>query len=259
MTQALALRVPGIITRTLETKVYPPSIDGLLGLYFLGGTLEESLVNRSPNPGVPPKATVVGTPTVSDDGVTIKNLTNYLDTGIAETDEMTLIAWHTKANLTFNAISNSYYTRQSGTGYAYGLALRVTGGSDSRRIYYARMGVRASSSTTANGSSVNSNSGQLTTGDELIAVAGRFTENGVEFFNLSDGTKGALTGVGSGNVRDKCGATFKIGTEGVGGANDTAKVCGVAIYNRALSDDELAIDFSAWLKTYEARTRGLVL
>lgn len=253
---ALAIRVPTVLTRTADTKVYPSKVASLEGLFFLGGTLADSLINRSPLPNKA-NALAVGSPAVAADGLTLQYSTAYLDTLIAETDSMTLIAWHVQADAQFAAISNTWARRQDGTNNSYGLSLSSYGGTAGViRIRSADMGVRTIGATTTNGSVIKTSSGPTSNSSAFVTRAGRFSTTQVRHNNLTAGTATTTTAIPGGSERDKSSATLKLGTQLVGGLPDAFKMAGAAIYSTELTDQELT-DFYTWLRAYELAMRSL--
>lgn len=255
---ALAIQVPAVLTRTANTKVYPPRVTNLEGLFFLGGTLTDSVINRSPLPNKA-NALAVGAPAAAADGLTLQYNSAYLDTLIAEVDSMTLIAWHVNADAQFAAISNAWTTRQGGTANSYGLTLASYGGTAGvNRIRSADMGVRAVGATSTNGSVIKSSSGPTGISSAFVTRAGRFSTTQVRHNNLTAGSATTTTAISGGNERDKASGTLKLGTQNVGGLPDAFKMAGAAIYSAELSDQELA-DFYTWLKAYELAMRSLAV
>lgn len=254
---ALGLKSPGTITRTSKTKVYLPSVEGLEGLFFLGGTLAESIINRSPLSGKS-NAIAVGTPAAASDGLTLQYNVAYLQTAIVEVDEMTLIAWHVNADAQFAAISNAWTTRQGGSANSYGLSLANYGGSGGSRIRSADMGSRVIGATATNGSVIKTSSGPTASSAAFVMRAGRFSATQVRHNNLTTGATTTTTAIAGGSERDKASGAFRLGSQNLGGLGDAYKMAGAALFSRELSDDELAAT-AAQLRTIELEMRGLVI
>lgn len=247
----LAIQSPGIAAAANTTgKLYPPSCEGLAGLFILGGSLAESAKNRSPVTGAA-DATVVGAPTVNATSLTLQNQVAFLQTGIAEADEMTLVAAFTTAYLAFNAISNSWTPRQGTPGTnSYGVALRAYGGEEaSGRLYTASMG-RYDGSSGGASDLLNASSAAIV-GGSLMAAAARFTATTATRSILTTGGAPLTATLAAGQQRDRATGLMRIGSANVGGSNSAFAMTAAAIFTRRLSDDELAA-FYAWLKAYEA-------
>ncbi|CAM5282622.1 hypothetical protein ACFSUK_08255 [Sphingobium scionense] len=257
---ALAIQSPGVSSAAVRTgKVYPPSVLGLEGLLFLGESIEESVINRSPLAGKA-NAVAIGSPGVEDNYLLLKNQIAYLQTQIVEVDEMTIIAWHTAEYLNFNAVSNSWTTRQGGTGNSYGLSMRVGGGASpaTGKQNYSSMGYRASNDNTSNGTQANVSHTAVVNGGaagSYMTHAGRFSLTEAKHNILTTGSGTTTVAITAGNVRDKASGLLRLGSAMVGGGDDEFRMCGAAIYSRLLSDQELA-DFYDWLAMREAN-RGL--
>ncbi|CAM5512134.1 hypothetical protein ACFSUK_28670 [Sphingobium scionense] len=253
---AEAISAPSVRTG----KVYPPKVDGLRGLFFLGGSINESIANRSPWQGAQPNAIAVGAPAVNASYLTLKNMTNYLQTQIAEVEEMTLIAWHTAEYLNFNAISNTWTTRQGGTGNSYGVSLAVGGGSSpaTGKQNRAIAGYKTTEEQTAAGSSLTTSHTAVINGGgagSYMTHAARFTATEV-CHDILTNASGKSTALFGSNIRDKASGLLRIGSSSVGGADDAFNMCGAIIAEGFWSDEDLS-DCYAWLSALELDVRGI--
>lgn len=254
----LAIQSPGVAAAENTTgKLYPPNCEGLAGLFILGGTLADSVKNRSPVTGAV-DATAVGSPVVNATSLTLTNLTAFLQTQIAEADEMTLVAAFTTGYLAFNAITNTWTPRQGTPGTnSHGVGLRSYGGSapETGRNYAASMGHFDGNN---GGASTQMNAGgAAVVGGSLMAAAARFTTTTATRNILTTGGAALTATIPNGQQRDRATGLIRLGSANVGGSNDAFAMTAAAIFTRRLSDDELAA-FYAWLKAYEAN-RGNVI
>lgn len=258
---ATVIQGKGVATVTTG-KAYPPKVEGLKGLFFLGGTIEQSVINRSPLDGGQPNAIAIGTPGISPNYLTLQNMIAYLQTQIAEVDEMTLIAWHTAEYLNFNAISNAWTTRQGGSGFSYGASLAVGGGSSptTGKQNRAVVGTKTSEGQTANGSSLTTSHTAVVNGGvagSYMTHVARFTATEVchDILTTASGTTTAQVGS---NLRDKASGLFRLGSSSVGGNDNAFNMCGAAIAYGFWTDEELA-DFYAWNAARELAVRGIAV
>lgn len=90
MSGTLVLRSPGVFNPALVNLFIPPGLsDNLLGYGRSVGSAEQVRRNLA-NPSIRP--TIVGTPLIEDDGVTVQTGTSWVDLGIPATGDVTVIA-----------------------------------------------------------------------------------------------------------------------------------------------------------------------
>lgn len=236
---------------------------GLEVAAIFGGTLAQSIKNLAPGKS---DLTVIGSPTVSADYITLKNVTNYLQTNVAESADMTLLSVRASAQV-INAIdiSNSAVIQRTGGIYPNGVGLRTSpfGSapiSDTQNFYSATVGYYSGTSgATANTLSTSSALTTEPSVDTHIAFSSRITSAGVLTRNdLTKSTSSSAT-IPGGNVRDTSGL-LRIGSAGLGDATraDDLPLSMVFIWSRALSDTELINAAYGWIKSYYTR-RSIVV
>ncbi|HDU3462261.1 TPA: hypothetical protein RFL89_000580 [Klebsiella aerogenes] len=232
------------------TEIYVSVTDGLVGLYSIRDSVNFSLKNYAKNGA---DMTVVGAPTIVDDGA-VCNFENCFDTGIPAQNAFTYVAL-SKATLATSAaqycmlISNFFKpTTTTNAGDSIGFAWN---GTAPRFRCYAQNS--ASSVVQAD-----------------AGVAG-FSESEVAFFagmaSQDDGARLAFARAGNLSIGNPTAMTTR-STEGAGtiliGGHRAGSgaypafgkgIYAAAIYNRAVTNDELATIYSD-LKTY-AEGRGI--
>lgn len=201
---------------------------GLVGLYQFGGSLAASLENIA-NPAAP--LTAVGAPTISTIGATLDK-TACFDTGFADTADLTFIAVAKPLNAAAAAqnimIGNYADAAPSGAllyqNAATTAALRVTNGTGS-----AQTGAGSDATITPDYTKYNIFSGRAEVAGAGAMKVG-WSHDGV----LTAGTQVTLTG------RTPVARNLRIGGSYSTGFPGSRQFLGAAIWNRSISDAELA-------------------
>tara|TARA_R110000751_G_scaffold307640_1_gene430331 strand:- start:18300 stop:19025 length:726 start_codon:yes stop_codon:yes gene_type:complete len=203
------------------TAILLPVQTGCLGYFELGGTLVRSQRNWV-NPAL--TATVVGSPTVAADGVTSIGNSAYFNTGIAEPLALTYLLAYKGTQL----VSTDPATSMIGN-YGTGGAMLTggwTGSPGNATVGFWSAGMPTQ--TTADGAP----------GAWRLLAARVDPVTGIRINNLTLGTGPALaapTGTRTVNARN-----IFLGWGGHTGFVGPNKIIRAAIYNRFLTDDELA-------------------
>lgn len=214
-----------------------PVLRGLLGAYIFDSVVNQ-LVNWAPG-GSP--LTKVGTPTTNPLSVTVSGGTNYFDTGVLETSDMTLVAIFKKENATsqtsvfgnrnsdaavasigtsINKYANLAHLEMGQTGGASAVQHSLAGVADGAAVFAA---VRAIGSTTVIRGSMG-HGGTLVHGD-----------------------------AGTGYVRQvEPAVTMKVGPgPGIAWAN-ACDIYAAAVHNLVLSDEEISQVYTFMRTKYAA-------
>lgn len=223
---------------------------------ILGGTVARSQKNYALGKT---DFTLVGSPTLSDHSAQFQHTVAWLQTAVAETDNMTLIAICSTAKQNAYLVSNYGTVRTGNTNsqYPLGANLRTTaqGASTTVNFLTTTAGYYAGGvNDTANGISTTLT---RTAAVGYRCAAARFTESsGV--VKINDLTAGdSATATRPSGSRDKSTATFRVGSAILGDPSrpDPVDILGFAIYSETLSDTNLSLVY-AWFKAYYAR-RGI--
>lgn len=124
-----------IIAKDVDSEAYateysPPVRRGLEGIHFLNGTPTKAAHNYAPGK---PSGVVIGAPVASQGFLSCKSLSNFIQTGIPETDLATVFVIARSTDLgTSDAVRPAFYATQDGpgadgAGTAQGLALWHSG------------------------------------------------------------------------------------------------------------------------------------
>ena len=221
---------------------------------ILGGTAARSQKNYALGKT---DFTLVGSPTISANSVQFVNATKWLQTSVAEADDMTFVVVCSAAKQNAYLITNTGTTRPgNNAAYPLGLQLRAVsqGGSPTNNLLSSAVG-------RYDGTLLGTATGAATPSLVRVASAGhrcatlRMTES-TGVLKTNDLTAGdSSTVTDTTGVRDKCG-NFRVGSSYLSGSlTDNVDILGFAIYSEALSDENLALVYN-WFKTYYAR-RGI--
>jgi hypothetical protein len=219
----------------LTNGIFPPVIDGLLGYWEHQGTIDRARVNLVDGT----LSAVSGTPVMEANGMTCVHAVNFLTTAIPESAEMTLlsVAFFSAGLATGNrtaCISNFSTT--------VGASLIVDGNSGTPGTTGRVQAQGAFNPDTPTMIAAQLGSPDIT-GFRLRAA--RISPAGHTINDLTAGL--SATGAAGTNGRTLAAGTMRIGGGVTGYFNSTPiKLLRSAIYNRVLSDTELAT-MRAWI------------
>lgn len=237
VTKLTGVTLPGTGYRTLGSfkEIYLSITNGLLGLYSIRNTIEESLVNYA-NEDLP--MTIIGSPTIVDDGA-VCNYQNCFDTGITAQSAYTYISL-AKPTLSTDAAQNcmlisNYFQPTSGANGGDSIGFANNGTANPRFRNYAQ-----------------NSSSSVVFADAGVAP---FNESNVAFFagltSLSDGVRLAFARDGSLSIGNPTSISARnttgAGTILIGGHRGPSSffpafgngIYAAAIYDRALTNSEL--------------------
>lgn len=223
---------------------------------ILGGTIARSQKNYALGKT---DFTLVGSPTLSANSAQFQNTVAWLQTAVAESDNMTLIAICSTAKQTAYLVSNYGTVRTGSTNsqYPFGANLWTTPQEASTTVNFLTATAGYYDGTTNGTASAISAPLTRTAASGYRCAAARFTESsGV--VKINDLTAGdSATATRPSGSRDKASSTFRVGSGILGDPSriDAVDILGFAIYSETLSDDNLALVYN-WFKTYYAR-RGI--
>nr|WP_310616919.1 hypothetical protein [Pantoea cypripedii] len=246
-----------------------PVMDGLLGVWF-GGS-QGGWYNQISG-GVQPS--IVGTPTSTTEYSSQMSTTSYVDTGIAEQANMTMLVVGkvyapTSSRMQFFGNYNQN-TTDSGTSItANGAGIVFEAAGTQEMVGSSYTGV-AGASSNPNIAILTAESGLATSlsaaGDsswramlgKIDGLGAAGTAGNRYIKNLTKGTS-VSTALVSGNVRDlRNTATLRIGTQGPNGnATAATEIMLAMLWNRALTNAEEA-QMYAYIKSYASR-RGITV
>lgn len=216
-----------------------PVKDGAQYWNFFNG---EANITRNLVPGKP-AATKVGSPVVNAQSVTLSNLANYINTNVAQTEEMTILTIGEVTAASGNFVHWSNYGSPITNG---GTALTsvdfvrqsITTGNPTLNLAYS-----ADNFATRSQLSYGVTSGADTV--KLRAIAAAFSQSGMTT-RLRDLTnnKSQVQATPAGGVLAKAG-TILLGSHYTAVESSTGKLYMCAIYNRALSDAEINTAYAA--------------
>lgn len=203
---------------------------------------------------------LVGSPTISANSVQLQNVSKWLQTSVAESDNLTVVVICSTAKQNAYLVTNTGTPRSgSVTAYPIGFNLRVTSQSGSPTNNLLGTAVGYYDGTT------NGTAGVIGTASILQVasvgnrcISARFN-NITQVLKTNNLTTGESASVGSPTgVRDKAGM-LRVGSSYLSDPSrvDTVDILGFAIYSEALSDENLALVYN-WFKTYYAR-RGITI
>ncbi len=222
---------------------------------ILGGTTARSQKNYALGKA---DFVLVGSPTISANSVQFLNNSKWLQTAVAESDNLTAIVVCSAAKQNCFYVSNSGTTRSGAPSiYPNGFQFKAAdqGGSPTNNNLTSTIGYYDGTVSGAAGGIQTPTLTRVASAGYRCASA-RF-DNSTQILKTNDLTAGDSSTVGSPTgVRDKLGM-FRVGSSylGNGGHADAADILGFAIYSEALSDENLALVYN-WFKTYYAR-RGI--
>jgi len=222
---------------------------------ILGGTAARSQKNYALGKA---DFVLVGSPTISPNSVEFQNVSKWLQTAVAESDDLTAIVVCSAAKQNAYLVTNTG-TLRSGSVAAYplGFSLRTTtqGGSPTNNLLGTAVGYYdGTTNGTAGGIGTASIIQVASVGNRCISA--RFN-NSTQVLKTNNLTTVESSSVGSPTgVRDKAGM-LRVGSSYLsdGARPDSVDILGFAIYSEALSDENLALVYN-WFKTYYAR-RGI--
>lgn len=253
----------------------PPINSALEGIFLLDGTRDgtvsaaQAVLNACKNRAEgKPDAIAAGAPVANARSLTLTNNTNYLQTQIAESDNMTIVVLNRGDYAAGNYVGNVQSPRAAG---------------GSQKSY--GVGMQTNAATAANGNSYVASFGQydglLTTVSAILPASGLYNPDDTAWMawalRVSETVAGG--GVGStgtvtrdlltpasrnsvvraaGQVRDKGAGTLRIGSGYISDSSkaDPITLGLVMVYSAALNDADLAATY-AWLRAFAATWHGV--
>jgi hypothetical protein len=252
----VVITASGVDASTNNIGLVLPYASNCEAFGILGGTVARSQKNYAAGKT---DFTLVGSPTLSDHSAEFQNTVSWLQTAVAETDNMTLIAVCSTEKQNAFLVSN-YGTVRTGSSpsqYPLGANLRTTAQGTSTTTNFLTATAGYYDGTTNGTANAISASLTRTAATGYRCAAARFTESSgvVKINDLTAGDNSSATRP-SGS-RDKAPSSFRVGSAILSDAtrNDAVDILGFAIYSETLSDANLALVYN-WFKTYYAR-RGI--
>lgn len=256
---ATVLTISGADFSANSVGYLAPVSNGLLGLWFLGGSVAETQLDRA---GIA-NAVLAGSPTIGNGYVSFRGLDDgdYLQTSVMETDEITIMcvakSSDTFADGNHKPMFISNFGTDSGSGGALiGASIYVDGG-------------------TAPAGTVRLGGGQNNSGSYTAYTSTTFSTSNVATWNFYSGTMTAAGGTGSriltNSTTDQTNNTspayprrsntvraFRIGASHSASFNGTCDVAFAAIYNRVLTPAEVETVYQA-VKTRLAAKHSITI
>jgi hypothetical protein len=218
----------------------PIDTTGLEIAHFFGGTLDNSLRNFSYGK---PVSAGVGVPTINPNSVSLKGATNYVQSAMADANEMTLLVAFKPVEAVASIPVGNLVSTTDGTTRKVAIA------------YSSNMLVSAFRGTDTNGAGATTPTALVVGAPVCLALRNSIGAGAdVILNNLTKGEVGKQANLGTPSL----GSPMRIG----GGYNSASYVGKTEVYavlgfNRKLTDVELATLY-AWLKAYCAR-RSIVI
>ncbi|WP_154675918.1 hypothetical protein [Entomohabitans teleogrylli] len=232
------------------TKVSPPVIRGLEGWFCFDTDIARAGFNRAPGKS---DATLIGSPTVSDNHIRLKGLTNYLTTDIIESSDMTVLIISRAVSVPDGspAVPGESTPMHFGT-YSGTAAISGYTTSYGVSIYnqYPDRTLAAGTRDDGTGSNVTSATASHIEAINDWGLRVLRTGNNVstDYINLTTNSKASTTNT---NIRVPTTQTLRIGSGYVGFAG-TVDVSQLIVYSVVLTDAEIS-QIAALMRTRAAR------
>lgn len=230
------------LNKPLETPAEISTALGLTGLFVLGGTADLSRFNHATGTS----GTVVGSPTYNSNSVTFP-VNSYIDTGIAETTNLTL-AGSSARDDTFRGIVHNV---NGETDVICGLSVNNFG----RKLYFIASGNRVGAALDFALATTSANEAAKSTDNAIFGIGcWPFTGTSARLWEpryRNETATGAMSGAG----RVVFGTNYRIGWVDTSVASTTIHLVAIADY---AMNDEQQTDLFVWCSKFLNR-RGVYL
>jgi len=256
----------------------PPINTGLEGLFLFDGTRDGALTQQQAIANAvknrvegKPDAVAVGAPVANARSMTFLNFTNFLQTLIAETDNMTAIVVNRGDYAGGNYVSNTQSKAARNPNLAsYGFSMHAIAATPSNGNSYYAQSDQYDSANGAVAGTAHSQPGLYNPDDtswmawsarisETVAGGGAGSVGIVTRDILTIGSK-LSTQRAAGLYRDHASGALRIGSGNINDASkaDPITMAMVLIYSQALSDPDLAKTYQ-WIKQFCAGWHGFAV